>query len=52
MLGGEVKCSLGQLTLPIYLVVFAVGGFWEVLFSLIRGHEINEGFFVTSILLR
>ncbi len=35
---------------PIYLVVFAVGGFWEVLFAMKRGHEINEGFFVTSIL--
>ena len=35
--------------LPIYIVVFAVGGFWEVLFCLIRHHEINEGFFVTSI---
>ena len=35
---------------PIYLVVFAVGGFWEVLFAIRRGHEINEGFFVTSIL--
>lgn len=36
--------------IPIYLVVFAVGGFWEVLFAMRRGHEINEGFFVTSIL--
>lgn len=35
---------------PIYAVVFIVGGFWEVLFSIIRKHEINEGFFVTSIL--
>lgn len=35
---------------PIYAVVFAVGGFWEVLFATKRGHEINEGFFVTSIL--
>ncbi len=35
---------------PIYLVTFVVGGFWEVLFASIRGHEINEGFFVTSIL--
>lgn len=35
--------------LPIYIVVFAVGAFWEVLFCLIRHHEINEGFFVTSI---
>lgn len=36
--------------LPIYLVTFAVGGFWEVLFAMKRGHEVNEGFFVTSIL--
>lgn len=36
--------------LPIYFVTFAVGGFWEVLFALIRKHEISEGFFVTSIL--
>ncbi|MEM7839259.1 NADH:ubiquinone reductase (Na(+)-transporting) subunit B [Morganella morganii] len=37
--------------LPIYGVIFIVGGFWEVLFAMIRGHEINEGFFITSILL-
>ena len=36
--------------LPIYLVTFIVGGIWEVIFAVIRGHEINEGFFVTSIL--
>ena len=36
--------------LPVYLVTFIVGGFWEVLFATIRGHEVNEGFFVTSIL--
>ena len=36
--------------LPIYAVTFAVGGIWEVLFASIRGHEVNEGFFVTSIL--
>ncbi|MGB5146945.1 MAG: NADH:ubiquinone reductase (Na(+)-transporting) subunit B [Porticoccaceae bacterium] len=35
---------------PIYLVTFVVGGFWEVVFATVRGHEINEGFFVTSIL--
>lgn len=35
---------------PIYAVTFIVGGFWEVLFASIRGHEINEGFFVTSVL--
>ncbi len=35
---------------PIYMTVFIVGGFWEVLFAMKRGHEVNEGFFVTSIL--
>jgi Na+-transporting NADH:ubiquinone oxidoreductase subunit NqrB len=36
--------------LPIYITVFLAGGFWEVLFAIVRKHEINEGFFVTSIL--
>jgi Na+-transporting NADH:ubiquinone oxidoreductase subunit B len=36
--------------IPIYATVFIVGGFWEVLFAVKRGHEVNEGFFVTSIL--
>ena len=36
--------------LPVYAVVFLVGGFWEVLFASVRGHEVNEGFFVTSVL--
>lgn len=36
--------------LPVYAVTFVVGGFWEVLFASVRGHEVNEGFFVTSIL--
>jgi Na+-transporting NADH:ubiquinone oxidoreductase subunit B len=35
---------------PIYFITFVVGGFWEVLFAMKRGHEVNEGFFVTSIL--
>ena len=36
--------------LLVYAVTFIVGGFWEVLFATVRGHEVNEGFFVTSIL--
>ena len=36
--------------LPIYAVTMAAGGFWEILFSGVRNHEINEGFFVTSLL--
>ncbi|RRD43947.1 NADH:ubiquinone reductase (Na(+)-transporting) subunit B [Comamonadaceae bacterium OH3737_COT-264] len=57
MLGGFNPASawdnmlLGALHfLPIYAVTFAVGGFWEVLFASIRRHEVNEGFFVTSVL--
>lgn len=36
--------------LPIYIVCMIVGGAWEVLFACVRGHEVNEGFFVTGIL--
>lgn len=36
--------------LPIYLVTLAVGGVWEVLFATVRGHEVNEGFLVSSML--
>ncbi|GGA71271.1 Na(+)-translocating NADH-quinone reductase subunit B [Neiella marina] len=59
MFGAELGAEAGVLTkmwygacffLPIYATVFVVGGFWEVLFAMVRGHEVNEGFFVTSIL--
>ncbi|CAM4021528.1 NADH:ubiquinone reductase (Na(+)-transporting) subunit B [Psychrobacter arenosus] len=36
--------------LPIYIVTFAVGIAWEMIFAIVRGHEVNEGFFVTSVL--
>ncbi len=36
--------------LPIYVVTVLVGGLWEVIFATVRGHEVNEGFLVTSIL--
>ena len=35
---------------PIYFVTLAVGGVWEVLFATVRGHEVNEGFLVSSML--
>ncbi|WP_199610968.1 NADH:ubiquinone reductase (Na(+)-transporting) subunit B [Flocculibacter collagenilyticus] len=59
MLGGSLTADAGWgakmfygacFFLPIYLTVFAVGGFWEVLFATVRKHEVNEGFFVTSVL--
>lgn len=36
--------------LPVYIVTLAAGGFWEVLFAIIRKHEVSEGFLVTSLL--
>jgi len=35
---------------PIFGVGFAVGGIIELLFAVVRGHEINEGFLVTGFL--
>jgi Na+-transporting NADH:ubiquinone oxidoreductase subunit B len=37
--------------LPIYIVTMTVGGLWEVLFGCMRGHDVNEGFLVTGLLL-
>lgn len=39
-----------MLCLPIILVSYAVGGFWEVLFSCVRKHPVSEGFLVTGLL--
>jgi Na+-transporting NADH:ubiquinone oxidoreductase subunit B len=36
--------------LPVYIVTLVAGGIWEVLFSVVRRHDVNEGFFVSSIL--
>ena len=36
--------------LPIYITAFVVGITWEIIFATVRKHEVNEGFFVTSIL--
>jgi Na+-transporting NADH:ubiquinone oxidoreductase subunit B len=36
--------------LPIYVVTLVAGGIFEVIFALVRGHEVNEGFLVTSML--
>lgn len=36
--------------LPVLIVTFVAGGMWEVLFAVVRKHEINEGFLVTGML--
>lgn len=38
------------IVLPIIIVSYAVGGFWEVLFACVRRHEVNEGLLVTGLL--
>ena len=37
--------------LPIYITVMLAGGVAELIFSVVRSHEINEGFLVTGALL-
>jgi Na+-transporting NADH:ubiquinone oxidoreductase subunit B len=38
------------IVLPIILVSYIVGFFWEILFAVIRKHHISEGFLVTGLL--
>jgi len=40
----------GLYFVPVMLVTYIVGGNCEALFSVVRGHEINEGFLVTGML--
>jgi Na+-transporting NADH:ubiquinone oxidoreductase subunit B len=37
--------------IPVIAVTFAAGGAIEVLFAVVREHEVNEGFFVTGFLV-
>jgi Na+-transporting NADH:ubiquinone oxidoreductase subunit B len=41
----------GKVIIPIIAVTFIIGGFWELLFSIVRKHEISEGFLVTCALI-
>ncbi len=36
--------------LPIIIVSYGVGFFWEILFAVVRRHQISEGFLVTGLL--
>lgn len=36
--------------LPIVIVSYGAGFFWEILFASVRGHKISEGFLVTGLL--
>jgi len=36
--------------IPAYVVCMTAGGLWEVVFAVVRRHEVNEGFLVTGML--
>jgi Na+-transporting NADH:ubiquinone oxidoreductase subunit B len=36
--------------LPLYVISFVVGAFWEALFAIVRRHRMTEGFIATSLL--
>jgi len=49
---GLIQCILvgAYYVLPIIIVSYGVGFFWEILFAVIRKHKISEGFLVTGLL--
>ena len=51
-LGSIIPCFLHGLLffLPVYATCMIVGGHIELIFSIVRKHEINEGFLVTGML--
>ena len=47
----EIFLSGLPIVIPIILTSYIVGGFWEMIFAVVRKHEINEGFLVTGMLI-
>ena len=44
-------CFIGlKVVLPMVIVTYAVGFFWEIVFAAVRRHTISEGLFVTCML--
>ncbi len=46
----NLAAGLGSF-IPIVLVSYLTGGFWEVLFSVVRRRDVDEGFLVTGLLI-
>ena len=40
-----------KIIFPIIIITFISGAFWEILFAVVRKHEISEGFLVTCALI-
>lgn len=47
---GEMFITGATHVLPIILISYGVGFFWEILFATLRGHEVTEGLLVTGLL--
>lgn len=49
----HLDCFLrgAYLVIPLIIICYAVGGFWEILFAIVRKEEVNEGLFVTGFLI-
>jgi len=47
----DIMIEGAWLVIPILVVAYGVGGFWEVIFAMIRKHEVNEGLLVTGFLI-
>lgn len=39
-----------SIVFPLLLISYIVGGLWEALFAVVRGHDISEGFLVSGFL--
>jgi len=46
----QIFANGSAVVLPIIIVSYAVGGLWEVVFSIVRKHPVSEGFLVTGLL--
>ncbi len=51
--GDVVGCIIHGLIyfVPVWVMCLAIGGFWEVVFAIVRKHDVTEGFLVTSSLI-
>ena len=47
---GPAVLSGLKVVLPLVIITYAVGFFWEVVFAVVRKHEISEGLFVSCAL--
>ena len=47
----ESALTGAKIVFPIIIITFIAGAFWEILFAVVRKHDISEGFLVTCALI-